>query len=164
MANSAPKLNPDQLAILKMWIAAGYSYGMIRSRLERRGWPVISEPAVSQHRTAMRAIVERVKAERHAAAVTSGLALKEERVARLCEYADEVDEIKWVADEKGRLWNGVEWRKALDDIAKEMGDRRAGVDLNVNDLPDEQLRREARETLDGPRASDPDHRDQEGDP
>lgn len=156
MAASGPRLTDDQRAVVRMWIAAGYTYGMIRSRLERRRWPVISQQAVSQFAADLAPIVAQLKAERLATAVTSGLALQEERVARLCEYADEMDEIKWVADEKGRLWNGVEWRKTLDDIAKELGQRRAGVDLNVSESSDEQLIRDARETLDGPRAGDPD--------
>lgn len=76
------------------------------------------------------------RAMRRASAINSGLALKEERVRRLAEHADELEAIKWVPDEKGRLWNEKAWRETLDDIAKEMGHRRPDLEGKIGEFLD----------------------------
>lgn len=71
------------------------------------------------------------RAERRNSALNQGLTLKEERVRRLVEHADELEAIKWVADENGRLWNEKAWRETLDDIAREMGQRRPDIEAKA---------------------------------
>lgn len=81
--------------------------------------------------------IERLRTERRRSALNSGLALKEERVARLAAHADELEALKWVPDDNGRLWNEKAWRETLDDIAREVGDRRAGgtvLNVTLDDL------------------------------
>jgi len=149
MATSGPRLTAEQRNTVLTWLAADYSDKLIRKWLEDREWPVISVQALHQHRQQFMPEIQKLRDERRAAALNTGLALKEERVARLVTHADDLDEIKWVPDEKGRLWNEKAWRETLDDIAKEMGHRRAGVDLNVGRLSDEELIAQAEAALRG---------------
>lgn len=132
MATPGPKLTAEQREALLTWLAADYSIKLILHWFSERQWPAISRQAVEYHREQVRDEIDRLREERRSKALTTGLALKEERVERLKAHADDVEEIKWVPDEKGKLWNLAEWRATLDDIAKEMGHRRAGVDLNAD--------------------------------
>lgn len=119
-----PKLTPEQRNALREWLAAEYSAPLIRKWFKDRDWPELTDPAFTYYRNQWSAEIEVVRAERRSSAINSGLALKEERVKRLAEHADELEAIKWLPDEKGRLWNEKAWRETLDDIAKEMGDRK----------------------------------------
>lgn len=127
-----PKLNNEQREALRGWLAAEYSGPLIRKWFEERVWPDITDQALTYYRNQWAVEIEAARSERRASAINSGLALKEERIKRLAEHADELEAIKWLADEKtGRLWNEKAWRETLDDIAKEMGHRRTGIDLDL---------------------------------
>ena len=129
---AAPILVSEQQDALLIYLAAEYSGGLIRKWFAEREWPELSDATLSYYRKKWAAKIEAARSERRAVATTTGLALKEERVKRLAEHADELEAIKWVADEKtGRLWNEKAWRETLDDIAKEMGHRRTGVDIDL---------------------------------
>ena len=125
---AAPKLTNDQRMQLIEWVAADYSSDLIATWFAAREWPELTRAAVQYYRTRFQQHIATVRAERHASALNSGLALKEERVQRLKEHADALDAIKWVAGEHGRLWNEKAWREVLDDIAKEMGHRKQLVE------------------------------------
>jgi hypothetical protein len=125
---TGPKLTAEQRDTLLGWLAADYSEKLIRKWFVEREWPLISPQAFWHLRQRFMPEIEAKRAERHAAALNTGLALKEERVARLAHHADELDEIKWLPDEKGRLWNEKAWRETLDDIAREMGHRKAAIE------------------------------------
>lgn len=129
-----PKLTPEQRDALRTWLAAEYSGPLIRKWFKEREWPDLSDAAFTYYRDLLADEIEAARTERRASAINSGLALKEERVKRLAEHADELEAIKWEPDDKGRLWNEKAWRETLDDIAKEMGHRRQGID--VNDITD----------------------------
>lgn len=126
---AAPKLQPEQRDALLTWLAAEYSEGLIRKWFAEREWPTLDPSALTYYRRKWADEIERARAERRSSALNQGLALKEERVRRLVEHADELEAIKWQADDKGRLWNEKAWRETLDDIAKELGHRRQGVDV-----------------------------------
>lgn len=128
---AAPKITKEQRAQLLEWVAADYSPTLIIEWFATRKWPEIGPSAISYYRKRYQAKIAQLRDERLAAALTSGLALKAERVERLKEHADKLDAIKWNAGENGRFWNEKAWRETLDDIAKEMGHRRQGVDLAV---------------------------------
>lgn len=128
---SAPKLTTDQRAQLLTWIAADYSGPLIMQWFTEREWPELTPAALTYYRKRYAPRLAALRQERHAQALDTGLALKAERVQRLKEHADALDAIKWEADENGRLWNEKAWRETLDDIAKEMGHRRQGVDLTL---------------------------------
>jgi hypothetical protein len=112
-----------------MWLAAEYSEGLIRKWFAEREWPTIDPSALTYYRKKWAAEIDEARSARRNSALNQGLALREERVRRLVEHADELEAIKWQADDKGRLWNEKAWRETLDDIAKELGHRRQGVDL-----------------------------------
>lgn len=127
-----PKLNPEQRDALRTWLAAEYSGPLIRKWFEDRGWEPLTDGTLSYHRDQLGPEIEAAKQERRTSAINSGLALKEERIKRLVEHADEIEAIKWAPDKNGRLWNEAAWRETLDDIAKEMGHRRQdSTNLNV---------------------------------
>ena len=128
---AAPKLNRNQRLQLLEWLAAGYSFTLIALWFADREWPELTRAAATYYRNRYRAMIEQLQTARHSAALTTGLALKEERIERLKEHADQLEAIKWKADKNGRLWNEKAWREVLDDIAREMGHRRQGIDLTL---------------------------------
>jgi hypothetical protein len=154
---AARKLAAEHKEVLLTWLAADYTSDLIRRWFEERGWPQITRQAIDHYRERQRPAILARREERHARALASGLALKEERVERLKEHADQLEGIKWVPDEKGRLWNEKAWRETLDDIAREMGQRKLPVDVNVGNLSDEELVRRTTRALagDGPAGTDP---------
>jgi len=103
-----------------MWLAADYDWRLIRVWFKERGWPEIARSTVHGYRERHGIELEELRKQRRADALNSGLALKEERVRRLCEHADVLEAIKWTPDEKGRLWNEKAWRELLSQIADEM--------------------------------------------
>jgi len=128
---AAPKLTHSQREQLLEWVAAEYSSDLIAAWFAEREWPSLTRPAVTYYRRRFKMQIAALRDERRAAALSSGLALKAERIERLKEHADALDAIKWVSSESGRLWNEKAWRETLDDIAREMGHRRQGVDLTL---------------------------------
>ncbi len=126
---AAPKLTAEQQSSLLKWLAAEYSAPLIRKWFKDREWPEIADSTFSYYRDKFATDIEAARAARREAALSQGLALKAERVQRLVEHADDLEAIKWVPDDKGRLWNEKAWRETLDDIAKEMGHRRQGIDV-----------------------------------
>ena len=131
---AAPKLNDEQREALLTWLAAEYDTRLIRKWFAAREWPEIDRAMFTYYRKKHEQDINALRAERRTKALNSGLALKDERVARLAHHADELEAIKWVPDDKGRLWNEKAWRETLDDIAKEMGHRRTGVDIASQEL------------------------------
>lgn len=130
---AAPKLNEEQRKALLTWLSADYSEALIRKWFEKNRWEMIDPSALTYYRKKWSADIDSARTERHASAINSGLALKEERVKRLAAHADELEAIKWEPDDKGLFRNEKSWRETLDDIAKEMGHRRTGVDVDIID-------------------------------
>lgn len=115
-----------------MWLAAEYSAPLIRHWFKEREWPELVDSSISYYRSKWADEIAAAREARRSAATTTGLALKDERVRRLTDHADELEAIKWLPDDKGRMWNEKAWRETLDDIAREMGHRRQGVDVAVD--------------------------------
>jgi hypothetical protein len=128
---AATKLTKEQRLQLITWLAADYGFEVIAAWFKKREWPELTPAAHTYYRSRNRKKIDELREKRLSAALTSGLALKAERVERLKEHADKLEAIKWDAGENGRLWNEKAWRETLDDIAKEMGHRRQGVDLTL---------------------------------
>lgn len=131
---AANKLTEEQRAQLLTWIAAEYSEGLIFQWFKDRQWPDITAANLSYYRKRFKAQIEALREGRRSAALTTGLALKAERVERLKHHADALEAIKWEPDKNGRLWNEAAWRETLDDIAKEMGHRRTGIDIATQEI------------------------------
>lgn len=139
---AAPRLQPEQRDALLMWLAAEYSESLIAKWFIDRSWEPLSSGVVSYYRQKYQAEIEEARKARRSSAINAGLALKEERVRRLAEHADELEAIKWEADDKGRLWNEKAWRETLDDIAKEMGHRRTtstALNWDMSTFSDDEL-------------------------
>jgi hypothetical protein len=125
---AAAKLTDEQRIALVGWLAAEYTEPAIRRFLAEREWPVINGSSLQHYRERYRPEIEAARTQRRAAALTTGLALKDERVERLKQHADALEELKWVPDDRGKLHNEKAWRETLDDIAREMGHRKGGVE------------------------------------
>jgi hypothetical protein len=130
---AAAKLTDEQRIALVGWLAAEYTEPAIRRFLAEREWPVINGSSLQHYRERYRPEIEAARTQRRAAALTTGLALKDERVERLKQHADALEELKWVPDDRGKLHNEKAWRETLDDIAREMGHRKAGVEVSGPD-------------------------------
>lgn len=125
------KLNQAQRLQLLEWCAADYSPTLIVKWFADREWPEVTLSTITHYRKQKTAEIEQLRDARLSAALSRGLALKAERIQRLKEHADALDARKWESGENGRLWNEKAWRETLDDIAREMGHRRQGVDLTL---------------------------------
>ncbi len=117
---AAPKLTEEQRNQLREWLAADYDTRLILAWFKERDWPEISRVTIHGYRQRDAIDIERIRSERRSAALTTGLAVKEERIARLKLHADRLEELKWQPDEKGRLWNEKAWREVVQQIADEM--------------------------------------------
>jgi len=146
---AANVLSEEQRLKLVEWLAAGYPEPLIQQFFAARGWKSISQPGISWHREQHREHIDRCRREREARAYNAGLAQLEERVRQLVKHAEALEEIKWLPDDKGKLHNEKAWRETLDDIAKELGHRRAGLDLDVSRQSDADLIAEAKAILGG---------------
>lgn len=125
---AAPRLTTAQKDALLTWLSAGYTESLIRYWFIYHGWQPLDKSALTYYRRKWAAQIDAACQQRQSLAISVGLALKEERIKRLVEHADELEAIKWLPDEQGRLWNEKAWRATLDDIAKEMGHRKQGIE------------------------------------
>lgn len=140
---AAPVLTPEQRDKLLTWVIAGFPAPLIHSLFRAHGWQEIEPGSIQHYRNKHRDQIEARFKERMDAAWDAGLAQREARVRALVDHAAKLEEIMWLPDDKGKLHNEKAWRETLDDIAKELGHRRAGVDVNVSNLTDSQLAAEA---------------------
>jgi hypothetical protein len=125
---NAPKLTAEQREQLLEWLASGYSPDALRALMIRAGIPSLDSSTLSYYRTTYGTRIDELRKIRYSEALSTGLATREERVERLKKHADELDEIKWVPDKNGRLWNEKAWRETLDQIAEECGDKETLAD------------------------------------
>lgn len=121
---AAPRLTNEQRLKVLTWIAAGYSSGVIREKCEKANIPGITDPALSYYRSRFRDRIKKIAEQRQDEALNMGLALKAERVARLKEYAEEIEDRRLDENNFGTPSWGPEYRATLEDIAKEKGERR----------------------------------------
>jgi len=105
-------------------LVAGEREGSINAVFRSLGYVPPASSALAHYRERWRASIEQARASRMERALTEGLALRAERVAKLKEHAAILDEMRFVPDKNGRLWNERAWRQTLADIAEEMGERR----------------------------------------
>jgi hypothetical protein len=119
------KLSKEQREQVLTWIAADYDTQLIRQWMEKREWPKIGRNTLYIYRRRYATKIEELRKQRLSLALTTGLALKEERVTRLKDEADLLEAKKWEYDwNSGRLWNEKAWRETLEQIAEETEDRK----------------------------------------
>jgi predicted CopG family antitoxin len=138
---AANVLTEEQRITLIEWLAAGYPEPLIQQMFAARGWKQVSRQAVDHHREQHREAIEQRRREREAAAYDAGLAQRDVRVRFLVKHAEALAEVAWTPDDKGKLHNEKALRECLDDIAREMGHRRQGIDLaqTFGKMSDEEL-------------------------
>lgn len=121
---SGPRLNDDERALLLQLLAAGFRESVIHNFFAAADKKPLSSSTISYYRQQWAKQLAEAKAKRIDEALTSGLALKAERIAALKEHAELLGQIRFVSDKNGRLWNERAWRQTLEDIAIEMGERK----------------------------------------
>jgi hypothetical protein len=118
-------LLPEQRSLLLTWLAAGYAGDAIRDFARKRHWPELpTDRKITYYRKKWADKIADARAARLESAMTEGLAIRAERIARLCEHADQLEKMKWIPDKHGRLHNEKAWRECIDQIAEEMGDKK----------------------------------------
>jgi hypothetical protein len=122
-------LTEAQRLVLLEYLAADFPTAGIRRQFGERGWPELPDSLLAYYRKTYFPEIAALRQARRDSALTRGLALKEERIAALVAHAEALASIKWIPDDKGRLWNEKAWRETLDDIAKETGGRAQRAEL-----------------------------------
>jgi hypothetical protein len=106
-------------------MVAGYGNRAIMDMVESRLGRTIAESGLSRYRH--NAKVEIAKRERYSAAMTTGLALREERIERLKRHAEELEPRRFEQDKRGGYPLEPAYRLTLRQIAEEVGDLKPGV-------------------------------------
>jgi len=129
-------LSREQKKLVRAWVAAGLKDQEIIRRAQEQVPPFhISQPNISKNyrKHTERKIREIVSREDEESVLRSGLALRENRIKRLMEYEELArNRMQFERDAKGITALMNQCRGCLDDIAKEMGERREKVDVNAN--------------------------------
>lgn len=119
-----PRMTQPERDLLLKLLVAGQRESLIFSAFEALGYQRPSSSTLNYYRFVWREQIREAKTRRIEQAMTEGLALKAERVAKLKEHAELLEAMRFTADKNGRLWNERAWRQTLGDIAAEMGERR----------------------------------------
>lgn len=141
------------MALLE-WVAAGLETGEINERAEKFKPPfTVTRQSVDHYRKSRKLEMEVITKESEMDALTQGLALKENRVGRLQLLASLMEKdlfggFMWLEQVKS-IGSGLDaqvieyeefnkaevesYRGVLDDIAREIGDRKQGVVLSWED-------------------------------
>lgn len=126
----------DQKKLVKAWVAAGLKDAEI-IRLAKEQVPPfhISQQNINKNyrKSTERRVQQLMQQERADEVLRTGLAVKENRIRELTElYGMAKDDVKNNRD--GRIRTGMAnvARGCLDDIAKELGERREKIDMEAN--------------------------------
>ncbi len=157
------KLTAEQKLQLVQWLAADFTSDVIRYLANKKGWDLerFSNRVITYYRRKHEQKIIEAREQRHSDAMSTGLALKEERVAQLKEDAAHLEIIKWMPDNHGRLVNEKAWREVLEQIAEEVGDRNPLKDQPISEIIVRFVgkNRERDALTDNSRASRPESRD-----
>ena len=128
-------LTKDQKNLVKSWVAAGYNDRQIVKLAEGENPPFhISQQNISKnYRKKVEKKVQQISQEKQEEDVLrKGLAVKEERIQMLERTANYLFEMvpRTAAMQLPSVVNAM--RGCLDDIAKELGQRKNNVDVNAN--------------------------------
>lgn len=129
-------LTKDQKNLVKAWVAAGLKDGEIIRRASEQVPPFrVTHQNISKNyrKHTERKIREIVSREDEESVLRTGLAVRENRIKRLQEYETELSRKLYLAKD-GRETSALinQARGCLDDIAKELGERREKIDVEAN--------------------------------
>ena len=117
-------------------LVAGYTVSFIKESFERKGWKAPSHVTIQNYRIKFQVDIENARAERYKELMENGLALQDERVARLTQHAEKLESLGTDAqDEKGTLIVSKEYRETIADIAAEVGGRQKKLDITTGGKP-----------------------------
>lgn len=126
----------DQKKLVKAWVAAGLKDAEI-IRLAKEQVPPfhISQQNINKNyrKSTERRVQQLMQQERTDEVLRTGLAVKENRIKRLTEY-EEILQGKLQHERDSRAMSALvnQARGCLDDIAKELGERREKIDMEAN--------------------------------
>jgi len=123
-AKPGPRLSEQMKESLLLLLVSGQHESGISDFFRLVGWKPLSSSSLSYYRQLWAVLIEEAKLKRVDAALTTGLAVKAERVAALKDHAALLEAIRFTPDKNGRLWNERAWRQTVEDIGIEMGDRK----------------------------------------
>ena len=131
------RLTNDQKLLIQEWVAAGKNNReIIRLAAEHDPPFEVKGANISKNfRKPVKEQVKEVRRQQTVEAVTTGLAVKDERIRMLDDTAKYLyDTLKRIPDSRANLLPGYvnAMRGCLDDIAKELGQRNNKVDINAN--------------------------------
>ena len=125
-------LTKEQKSLVKAWVAAGLKDQEIIRRASEQVPPFrVTHQNISKNyrKHTERRVRDLISQEKEDSVLRSGLALKENRIR-------ELEKMFYIAleqkDRAGNRGNISQARGCLDDIAKEMGERREKVDVDAN--------------------------------
>ena len=128
-------LTREQKDLVKAWVAAGLKDREIIELASKQVPPFhLTKQNLSKHYRSHteRRIREIVQQQKEDSVLRSGLALREERVKMLGEVARDLMARAKVVKQESYPAYVSQIRGCLDDIAKEMGERREKLDVNAN--------------------------------
>lgn len=130
------RLTKEQKNLVKAWMAAGLQDYEIIDLAKKHVPPfhLTKQNLSKTYRTSTeRKVRDIVSREKEDAVLRSGLALKENRIRELAEiYQMAKDDVRNNHDGRVRTGMANVARGCLDDIAKELGERREKIDMEAN--------------------------------
>lgn len=137
------RLTKTQKTALIAWISEGITPGEINTRARAFTKPFdVSRETVNYYRKQCQVDVKEIIKREHKTAMETGLALKAMRISKLKRLARRLEkdlltaeDKLWIAGKYGKSFNAGEvdqYRGILDDIAKELGERSARVDVTTS--------------------------------
>ena len=128
-------LTRDQKNLIQQWVASNYSNKEIIRMAAEHNPPFVVKGAnlTKNYRKPVEKKIQRIQSEQEDSALRKGLAIRENRIRELEDlYQMAKDDVRNNKDGRVRTGMANVARGCLDDIAKEMGERREKVDVNAN--------------------------------
>ena len=128
-------LTRDQKNLIQQWVAAGYSNKEIIRMAAEHNPPFVLKGAniTKNYRKPVEEKVRTIQSDREENALRKGLAIRENRIRELSElYQLAKEDVRNNKDGRVRTGMANVARGCLDDIAKELGERREKLDVSAN--------------------------------
>ena len=127
-SDKGKRLTKQQRNLIMMWLAAGFTARETAAKAEEQGI-IVSYQTVAKYKPKIIPQIADIVEQKETSALKQGIAIKENRVQKLADMESLMYDSIYQRVKSGCSVEALirEWRGLLDDVAKEMGDRR-----NVN--------------------------------
>ena len=127
-SDKGKRLTKQQRNLIMMWLAAGFTARETAAKAEEQGI-VVSYQTVAKYKPKIAPKIAAIVEDKDVGPLKQGIAIKENRVQKLADMEALMYDSIYQRVKSGYSVDALirEWRGLLDDVAKEMGDRR-----NVN--------------------------------